>query len=102
MTKAQKIIICILIGLYFLGGAFLYAFQRQLTYFPNDSDFYACGAFSDAERVVHGKTRMYLLKKDPTRLVIFYHGNAASACSADYIRDVIDSSGASVLIPEYS
>lgn len=45
---------------------------------------------------------MYLIKKDPEKLVVFYHGNAASACSTGYIRDVIDSSGASVLIPEYS
>ncbi len=101
MMKFQKIILLILIFLYLIWWLFLYFFQRHLIYFPDQADFYSCESFRDAEKVKYGNTRMYLVKKDPTRLVVFYHGNAASACSTAYIRDVIDSSGASVLIPEY-
>lgn len=102
MGRYQKIILSVLFCVYILGGLILYFFQRQLTYFPDVSDFHTCPAFSDAEKITQGNTRMYLIKKDPEKLVVFYHGNAASACSTGYIRDVIDSSGASVLIPEYS
>lgn len=102
MSKYQKIILSVTLSLYLIWGFILFFFQRQLTYFPDVSDFYTCPAFSDAEKIIQGNTRMYLIKKDPEKLVVFYHGNAASACSTGYIRDVIDSSGASVLIPEYS
>lgn len=102
MGRYQKIILLALFCVYILGGLILYFFQRKLTYFPNNSDFYNCSVFSDAEKIVQGKTRMYLVKKDPNKLVVFYHWNAASACSTGYIRDVIDSSWASVLIPEYA
>lgn len=101
MSRYQKIILVVLFCVYILGGIILYFFQRQLTYFPDNSDFYNCPIFSEAEKITYKKTRMYLIKKDLEKLVVFYHGNAASACSTGYIRDVIDSSGASVLIPEY-
>lgn len=102
MPKYQKIILSATLSLYLIWGFILFFFQRQLTYFPNKSDFYTCPAFSDAEKITQGNTRMYLIKKDSEKLVVFYHGNAVSACSTGYIRDVIDSSGASVLVPEYS
>ncbi len=94
-----QLLISILI-VYVAFGAFLYTFQRSMMYHPSGTSFHDCTAFTDAERVVHNGTRMFYTPVSED-LVVFYHGNAGSACERASLSDRFNELGYSTLFVEY-
>lgn len=86
---------------YALFGVVLFLQQKSFIYFPTNQDFDNCPGFSDAEKINKNGTRAYF-KNNSDTLVVFYHGNAGSACDRVYIKSVIESAGHSYIIVEYA
>lgn len=70
-------------------------------YHPDNQDFYSCPGFEDAEKVLVKGTRMYF-KQNSKKLIVFYHGNAGSACDRYFIKDRFEALGYSYLFVEYA
>lgn len=85
---------------YLLGGLYLYVNQRSYIYFPSAQDFYQCESV-DATAGSRQGTRYYYHEGGDT-LVIFYHGNAGSACDRSFIIDYLKNFDASIFIVEYA
>src|SRR3989344_1342586 len=99
--KRDKVALLILIAFYIGFGVLATIFQEKIIYHPNKQDFQACTDFSLAEKINHNGTRAYL-KHHSSKLVIFYHGNAGSACDRAFMAHVFEQNGYSYLIPEYA
>lgn len=94
-------IIWILVGTYFVYGAYLALRQERIVYQPTPQDFASCASFAKAEKIAQGGTRMYFKDNGP-RLVVLYHGNFGSACDRAFYAEMFDRAGYSYLIPEYA
>jgi len=97
-------IINILIGFaitYVLFGIFLFFFQKSMMYFPNNQNFGDCAGFSDYEKINHKGTRMYY-KNGSEKVVIYYHGNAGSACDRSSVKETFEKTNSSVIFVEYA
>ena len=82
---------------------FLFMNQRNFIYFPNDQDFNTCPGFADSETVNFAGTRMYYLESEGSEtILVYYHGNAGSACDRSFIKDILKDHGISLLFVEYS
>ncbi len=95
----------VLIGLATLFILFIYMFlnQNNYIYFPDNQDFDNCPGFADSERVRVNDTRMYYLKDEyADTAVVYYHGNAGSACGRSFIKDTLKDRGVSLLFVEYA
>jgi len=90
-----------IILLYILFGLYLFFNQRKLIYYPANQNFYACPAFNDSQKIDYKGTRFYY-KKNSEKLVVFYHGNAGSACDRGYIKSIFNEVGYSYIIVEYA
>lgn len=101
MKKFIKSIIVIIIFLYVGFGLVLFIFQKSLVYYPDKQDFNLCADFRDSEKLNLNSTRVYY-KKNSEKLVIFYHGNAGSACMRAYLKDEFEKQGLSYLFVEYA
>jgi len=101
MEKNIKNIFIIIIFIYFGIGLILFIFQKNLIYYPSNQDFNSCPSFENSEKVIVNGTRMYY-KKNGDKLVVFYHGNAGSACSRTYLKEKFDELGLSYVIVEYT
>jgi len=82
-------------------GIFLYLFQKNIVYHPNNQDFYSCPGFQDAEKITLKDTRFYY-KQNSKKLLIYYHGNAGSACDRHFIKDRFEKLGYSYIFVEYT
>lgn len=89
------------IVVYILVGTLLFFRQNKMIYFPDNQDFEKCIGFANAQKIDANGTRAYF-KENSKTLVVFYHGNAGSACDRTYIKDVIEKHGLSFLIVEYA
>lgn len=91
----------ILAIVYIVFGFYLYFFQNSIIYHPDNQDFNSCAGFDDSEKIVINGTRAYY-KQNTKKLIIFYHGNAGSACDRDFIKDFFEGLDYSYLFVEYS
>ena len=88
---------------YFGLGLVLFFNQNNLIFFPDDTDFQLCPAFLDLEKINQEGTRFYYHKNiESETLVVFYHGNAGSACDRTYIKNIFELSNVSYIIVEYT
>jgi len=101
--ELQRILIQILILLavsYSIICIYVYFFQAKLLYFPTVQNFNNCPSLEDYQKITINKTRFYY-KRQGENTVVFYHGNAGSACDRGYHRDLLEAEGKSVIIAEY-
>jgi len=86
---------------YILFGIYLYFNQRGMMYFPNNQNFEDCVGFKDFEKKEYGGTKFYF-KQKAQRAIVYYHGNAGSACDRSWTRSVFEQSDYSLIFVEYA
>lgn len=96
-----KNIILILILSYVGYGLMLFFSQNRLMYYPDNTDFNSCKGFEDSQKLNLDGTRVYY-KKNSADLIVFYHGNAGSACDRSFIKDEFNKLGYSYIFVEYA
>lgn len=101
MKKALKRIFIILLAVYFWFGIYIFFFQSKYIYFPDNQDFSKCSAFNTAQKLNLNGTRAYY-KKNSDKLVVFYHGNAGSACDRAFLKNEFEKLRYSYIIVEYA
>ncbi|MDD5770028.1 MAG: alpha/beta hydrolase [Candidatus Gracilibacteria bacterium] len=72
-----------------------------MIYFPDNSDFKKCELLNDYKKEIYNKTRFYLKEKSKD-IIVYYHGNASSACENGYMKDVFEKTNYSVMFVEFS
>lgn len=101
----KKVIINISIAfaiVYILFGLFLFFNQKSMLYYPNNQDFNQCGGFNDYEKINHNGTRFYFKQGIQDKTIVYYHGNAGSACDRSYFKSIFEQSNASLIFVEYA
>jgi len=102
MKKNLLIItICMLLVFYLGFGLMIYFLQNNFIYYPDKQNFNDCPGFSDAEKINASGTRAYF-KNNSDKIIIFYHGNAASTCQRAYLKNKFEKLGFSYIFPEYT
>ncbi|MFC1644801.1 alpha/beta hydrolase [Patescibacteria group bacterium] len=101
MLEIVKEILLILVLVYVGFGVVLFFSQKSIIYYPDSQDFESCPGFEDSEKLNLNGTRAYF-KKSSDRLVVFYHGNAGSACDRAFLKDRFEKDGLSYLFVEYA
>jgi len=96
-----QIITASLIG-YILFGLFLFFNQKSTLYYPDAQEFEQCEGFSDYEKITYQDTRFYFKQNSTEKIIIYYHGNAGSACDRSYFKPIFEQSNASILFVEYA
>ena len=96
--------IIILFLFYIIFGLFLYFNQTNLLFYPNNQDFKACPNLDYTQKITHNQTRFYYYqdKTNTNDLVIYYHGNAGSACDRFELANKLKQNNLSFIIVEYS
>ena len=89
-------------SIYILFGFFLMMAQESMPYFPSEQDFHNCPGFQDYEKAEHRGTRFYLKNISDEKVIIYYHGNAGSACDRSFTKKVFEKSGSSIIYVEYA
>ncbi|MBT7088384.1 alpha/beta hydrolase, partial [bacterium] len=103
--KFKSSIINILVGVilvYLIFGLFLFFNQKSILYYPNNQDFENCDGFDDYEKINFKGTRFYYKQGSLDDVIIYYHGNAGSACDRSYFRSVFEESDNSIIFVEYA
>lgn len=101
IKKVIKRLLILAVSIYVVVGLLLFIFQKNLVYFPDNQDFNSCQGFKDSEKININGTRAYY-KRNSDKLVIFYHGNAGSACMRSYLKDEFEKAGFSYAFVEYA
>lgn len=97
----KSVIIGLIIVLIFI--VYMIFNQKNLIYFPDSQNFDNCPGFVDSEKVRFSGTRMYYLEAEKSNIVlVYYHGNAGSACGRAYVKDILKDQGVSLLFVEYA
>lgn len=86
---------------YIVGGVYLYSRQRELIYHPAVQNFDDCPGFQEYQRINYRGTRFYL-KPQSENVLVYYHGNAGSACSQSSLKAKFEATGYSLIFPEYA
>lgn len=74
-----------------------------MLYYPDNQDFNQCDGFKDYEKLEFNGTRSYFLQgSQKDKLIVYYHGNAGSACSRSRFKSIFEKSNASLLFVEYA
>jgi hypothetical protein len=73
-----------------------------MLYYPDNQDFENCSGFSDYEKLEFKGTRFYFKQGSKDKLIVYYHGNAGSACDRSYFKSSFEESGASLIFVEYA
>ncbi len=95
-------VLVILAIFYVVFGFFLYFFQNNLIYYPSNQDFYDCPGFEDYEKKSVNNTLFYLKKQKINDVIIYYHGNAGSACDRSVLKDFFEETNKSLIFVEYT
>lgn len=95
-------IIILGIFVYFLFGLFLFLFQTNLIYHPNSQNFNECQYLNYLETKEINSTRFYFKNNSKDTVIVFYHGNAGSACDRWPIAQSLENNNYSIIIVEYS
>lgn len=101
LKKTLLIFVSIPILLYLGFGLLLYFNQSDFIYYPNDQNFDSCKNFDETEKLSLNGTRAYF-KRNSDRIVVFYHGNAGSACDRVFIKNIFEKANYSFLLVEYT
>lgn len=80
---------------------FLFFQQKNYIYFPDYQDFESCPGFAQSQKINWHGTRAYYTKVT-NRLLVFYHGNAGSACDRAFLEETFKQLGYSTLFVEYA
>lgn len=91
----------IALGAYLAAGAWMFVFQRDYIYFPDQQDFAACPGFEKSEKLDLSGTRAYF-QPGKDKVVVFYHGNAGSACDRWFLKEEFARLGYGFLFVEYA
>ncbi len=91
----------IFVLMYIVFGGLIFVYQRDSIYFPDKQDFYNCPGFKDADKININGTRAYF-KKNSDKLIVFYHGNAGSACQRANLLEIFNEPTISFLFVEYT
>lgn len=91
-----------LLIMYILFGLFLFLNQNSMLYHPNNQIFEECSGFKDYEKLDYNGTRFYFKPRSMEKVIIFYHGNAGSACDRSFFKSVFEQSNASLIFVEYA
>jgi hypothetical protein len=91
----------IALAVYIGTGILIFIFQRKYIYFPDDQDFNSCEGFEDSQKINFNGTRAYY-KETSDKLIVFYHGNAGSACDRSFLKDEFEKLGYSYIFVEYA
>ncbi|MBP6881006.1 MAG: alpha/beta hydrolase [Candidatus Pacebacteria bacterium] len=83
-------------------GAVLFVFQTGYIYHPGETAFQDCASFKNAEKISSGSSRGYFTKRSQEKVIVFYHGNAGSACDRDYLDSFFAEQNYSTYFVEYS
>lgn len=100
MEKILKIILKVFLLVYISIGLFLFIYQKSFIYYPDNQDFDSCSNFEDSQKLNINGTRVYY-QKNSDKLVIFYHGNAGSACNRLYQKKLFQKLNLSYIFVEY-
>ena len=93
----------IVLGTFLAVSAYMFFNQENFIYFPDKQDFDSCPGFADSEKIRVGGTRMYYLEAKGSRtILVYYHGNAGSACDRAFVKDKLKDQGLSLLFVEYA
>ncbi len=91
-----------LVTLYIVGGIWLYVKQRDFIYYPDKKqDFEDCEGFKEYEKIVDNELRFYYLDQKSNRVIIYYHGNAGSACNRSIFKDFFEEKNTDLIFVEY-
>ncbi|MFC1622798.1 alpha/beta hydrolase [Patescibacteria group bacterium] len=101
MIDILKDVLIVLVLVYVGFGVVLFFSQKSIIYYPDKQDFRSCEGFHDSEKLNLNGTRAYF-KKNSEKLVVFYHGNAGSACDRAFLKDRFEEIGLSYLFVEYA
>lgn len=101
MKEILKRLLFLSLLIYLGFGLILFIFQKNYFYYPTSQDFSSCQEFSDSEILNIDGTRAYL-KKNSLNLVVFYHGNAGSACDRSFLKNEFDKLNVSYIFVEYT
>lgn len=101
MRSILRVFIGIVV-LYVLFGFFLFVGQKSFLYYPDNQDFDSCYGFEDYEKVVFNGTRFYFKEGVEEKIIVYYHGNAGSACDRSYFKSIFEKSNASLIFVEYA
>ncbi|MSU56323.1 MAG: hypothetical protein EXS51_03385 [Candidatus Taylorbacteria bacterium] len=99
--KFVRLILGIALFWYLLFGMLLMVLERRMIYFPSIQNFSECPGFADAEKINYEGAWFYYKHVSSDKVVVFYHGNAGSACDRSILKDVFEQSGYSYLFLEY-
>jgi len=99
----RRNLIALLIGFsFYVGfGWWLTNNQERIVYQPCPQDFTNCPALASAEPITHHGTRMYVRATDGP-VVVFYHGNAGSACDRAFLAEQFLAAGYGYVLVEYA
>ncbi|MDZ7611717.1 MAG: alpha/beta hydrolase [Candidatus Moranbacteria bacterium] len=87
---------------YVLFGFYLFFAQKSILYHPDNQDFKNCKGFEEYKKLDHNGTRFYFKKGSNEEAVIYYHGNAGSACDRSDLKSIFEKTDASLYFVEYS
>ncbi|MCH8519468.1 MAG: hypothetical protein LAT82_01810 [Nanoarchaeota archaeon] len=87
---------------YLLLIGFLYTNQANMLYHPTPQIFEECSEFLDYQIIQHNTARAYYLNNSNETIIIYYRGNAGSACQRAQLRTFFEQFNTSILFLEYS
>ena len=99
--KILKLLLIFGASLFLFVGCSLFVMQRKLLYYPDNRDFFNCPQFNDYQKLSHKGTRFYF-KQNANKLIVFYHGNAGSACDRAFLKTLLEENKHSVIFVEYT
>lgn len=98
----KRVLVMVLI-IYILFGLFLFFSQKSLLYYPTNQDFYECIGFENYDKLNYNGTRFYYKEgADKDNVIVYYHGNAGSACDRSAFKSIFEQSNASLIFAEYA
>ncbi len=103
-SKAKKFVMMLMTDILLtllLIAVLLIVFQRSFIYKPSENDFYFCPGFQEAEKLTFDGTRFYY-RDVSDRIVVFYHGNAGTACDRSDMKNFFLKHNLSYIFVEYS
>ncbi len=91
-----------LVMIYCFFGLFLFFSQKSMLYYPDNQDFESCDRFSDYQKINFNGTRFYYKQGSLDSVIVYYHGNAGSACDRGYFKSFFEQSNSSIIFVEYT
>jgi len=101
LKKGLIILFIAIVAVYLIFGILLFFMQKSMIYYPDKQGFDNCVDFNDYQKVEFNGTRFYY-KENSANLIVFYHGNAGSACDRSYLKSIFEQTNKSIIFAEYS